>query len=182
MILGKIQNLNVDSSLLRKIDLDCIKGKCNHNACCYESVQLTEQDIIKINKISKESILKRINDPFHKKIFSSHRFYDIDKKIKFFRAEKDEWSRCIFMINNKCILEEMNPDHVPIFCRSFPVIIKGDEIQVVDFKINCLKEGLNPAYKSLKKEIILLTSPEIYSKLTDLLSKYEGKINYFLVR
>lgn len=178
-IIGKINNIEIDDSLLNKIDLDCLRsksehyGSCSYNHdCCRYSTHLTPEDIERIQNLLPQ-IKPRLQYEKLKFITNFTRSIEGGLVLRLLDSEGETKSKCIFNEKGKCVLEDFNA--VPIFCRSFPVIIYKNVLKLVkypliDFNSNlgCFKEEKIRAYILLEKEISLITSsidPNFYKKL-----------------
>jgi len=170
MILGKIDDIIIDSSLTDLISLDCINSNCQHHGCCYCRVTLSNEEIKKISDaLPNMNLPKKIKE--YLRFFN---FYTYDKSIRLLT----DIPTCIFFNNGGCLLEQYNVS--PIQCRAFPIILSSNTLRLDNScDLACLKAGSVPAFQLLEKEIIMLTSQKFYNKLSELLST-EHKGLFFL--
>jgi Fe-S-cluster containining protein len=174
MIIGKIDGISIHSSLLDKINLECIKAKCPSHQCCCAKVQLTKADIDKI-----QSVFPRIKSslpPSLPPFMLLGDFYDSNHHINMLSSTEHPWTTCMFFQNNQCLLEKV--EALPIQCKTFPLILENDILRISTEDLDCLKEGTTPAFKLLKREIIQLTDEVFYNKLNTLLSQPETQQKY----
>ncbi len=172
MILGEIDNIIIDSSITNPISLDCKSSKCVHHGCCFYRVTLTSVEIAKIEKA-----LPQLNlPPKTREYLEGFNFYKSDNTIRLLSQKSEVWPTCIFFNNGKCLIEDVSP----ITCRAFPIILTNSILKLdTSNELECLKAGNTPAYILLENEIIMLTSPAFYKKLSELLST-EHKGLFFL--
>lgn len=157
----KINNISIDLSLLKKIDLECINSKCVHNSCCHtDDRKLTAEDI---EKIKSANVTDRV-------------FYDFMDTLRWTSTSESRWPTCVFLKNERCILEQHNA--VPSQCKSFPIILNEGVLKLSNADIPCLEKGSTPAYILLKREIVELLGKDFYEKLVTLLSKPEDELFY----
>ncbi len=182
MIISKIDNISIDSSILDKINPDCISSRCPHRGCCCEGSALSDEDIKKIDTYITE-ILTELPPDIQKLIVSRKQnhgymaFYT--DKLRTIGKYGQGWSACIFLLDNKCLLEKYNI--TPLLCRTFPVTIENNTLKLnLTLDLVCMKPALVPAYISLEKEITLLTSKDFYNKLIKLLMPIEKRGLFFL--
>ncbi len=175
MIIGRIDNILIDSSLLNKISVECISSKCAHRGCCCNEAPVTPNDIQLIDTYLSE-ILTELPPDIYKLItdrIKNHGYLEFDeKKIRTIGKAGENWEYCIFLLRNKCILDKYNI--TPLSCKIFPLILEDDTLMIKNFyNLDCPTRGDTPAYILLEKEIKLLTSPEFYQKLIKMLIPYE---------
>lgn len=183
MIISKIDKILIDSSLLDKINVDCISSKCAHRGCCYEEAPVTPEDIKNID-IQIPEILIELPPDISKLIterINNHGYLEFDeKKIRTVGKSSQNWETCIFLLNNKCLLEKYNI--FPLSCKIFPLILEDCILKIKkSYNLNCPTQGETPAYILLEKEIKLLAGEEFYQKLVNILIPY-GKSGLFYLR
>lgn len=178
MIISNISGILIDSSLLKKIDLNCLREKCHHMGCCCDTVKLNKDDIEKIVK-ALPSIIHFLT-PEREKYVSTVGFTDIDNKIKMVSDTKTRWNMCIFSVEGKCLLEQFNA--VPLLCKTYPLTLDDNILKLnLSLDLPC-HVGDTKAYKLLENEINMLTShidKDFYKKLSQLLSSDEFKDLFF---
>jgi len=176
MEIGEIDNIAIHSSLLDKIDLECMTSKCIHNSCCHNEVQLTPDDIATI-----KTALPKVRHLLPQKLsefIGNSNFYTVDHCLRMTSNTEERWDTCAFFQNNTCILEQHNSQ--PAQCKSFPILIENNVIKLSSCNISCLNSESNnsiPAYIILEKEICLLTSDidkDFYTKLVLKLTKSQA--------
>jgi len=136
MKIGEISNISIDSSLLRSIDLDCIKSRCHKNICCYrEDIKITTSDIQVIDILLPE-ILPLLSKE-HAEWISHFGFEEIDEKMKTVSTLKDRDPICIFYKDGVCLLDKFNA--APLLCKAFPITIENNIIKLKsNIDIPCL--------------------------------------------
>lgn len=182
MIIGKINNINIDSSLLNKISVECITSKCIHHGCCCNESAVTSEDIKNIDTYLPE-ILTELSPDIQKLITDrkkNHGYLEFDeKRIRTIGRAGENWEYCIFLINNKCKLERYNI--TPLSCNVFPLILDNNVLMIKNFyNLDCPAHGTTPAYILLKKEIILLFGNDFYQKLVTMFIPLEKSGLFYL--
>lgn len=182
MIIGKLDKLLIDSSLLDKINLDCNSSKCPHRGCCCEGTFLSNEDVKKIDTYLSE-ILTKLPPDIQKVITSrklNHGYLDFYlNKLRTIGKAGRGWSNCIFLVNKKCILDNYNA--TPKLCLTYPLTIEDNILKLnLELEISCLQPGLVPAFISLEKEIKTLTSDDFYNNLIKLLMPIDKRGLFFL--
>lgn len=177
MILLKINNIEIDSSLLQKIDLECLKNRCTHKACCFMSSPITRDDINSIIRCLPQ--LQRELKPNH---YDYLKTYGLDKFTKMVSSPENPESKCIFFNNSKCILEHCNA--TPFSCKIFPLSPLNPNHKVLKLEqptieLPCFSSGSEHAYILLKKEILaLIPDPLFYESLYKEMEQYKSHTEF----
>ncbi len=134
MEIGGISNLHIDSSLLKPIDLDCVRSKCFHRGCCFCRTYVSSSEIEKIEKA-----LPQLNlPPKVREYLEGFNFYKSDNSIRLLSSKSKDIPTCIFLNNRNCIIESV----LPAQCKAYPVLIDKDVLRLCYDKIPCLSTNL----------------------------------------